>query len=339
MDVESTRLDEPIRAFYRNRSVLVTGGAGFAGSHLVEALVGLGARVRVPVRASTRLEFLDRVAADVEIVQADLCDADDAQRVTKRQDVVLHLAAAKGGGITHSMQHHGSLFRGNMLAAIQMLDAARDAGVGRFVAVSSACVYPRDSRAPTPEDEGDRNVPEHSHAGYGWSKRMLEFLSHAYRDEYGLNTGIVRPFNVYGPRDDFFRPSNHVISGIVSRLYGGERPLRVWGSGRQTRSFLFVDDLVRGVLMAGARADVHGPLNLGSDEEVTIADLTRLIVELSGLDVDVAPDPDKPEGQPRRACDTSRARAELGFEARVPLRDGMARTLAWYVRAREAVVA
>jgi nucleoside-diphosphate-sugar epimerase len=329
------RLDENVRTFYRSRSVLVTGGAGFAGSHLVEALVGMGARVRVPVRESTKLDFLDDVIDDIEVVEADLFDAAAAHRAVKKQDLVLHLAANKGGGITHSMQHHGSLFRDNMLSAIHVLDAARHAEVERFIAVSSACVYPRDSRAPTPEEDGVRDAPEPTHAGYGWSKRMIEYLTHAYSEEYGLNVGVVRPFNVYGPRDDFFRPSNHVISGIVTRLFGGERPLKAWGTGRQTRSFLFVDDMVRGVLMAGARPDVKGPLNLGSDEEITIADLTRLIVDVSGLVVDVVPDPGRPDGQPRRACDTSRARAELGFEATTPLRQGMERTIQWYLRARE----
>jgi GDP-L-fucose synthase len=339
MSKESNSLDSAIARHYQGRSVLVTGGAGFAGSHVVEALVALGARVRVPVRESTRLDFLNDVIADVDIVDADLFDADDARMVVRDQEIVLHLAAAKGGGITHSMRHHGSLFRGNMLAAIQMLDAAKDAEVERFVAVSSACVYPRDSQAPTPEEDGVRDSPEPTNAGYGWSKRMVEFLSAAYREEFGLNVGIVRPFNLYGPRDDFFRPSNHVIPGIVTRLFDGERPLTVWGSGTQTRSFLFVDDLVRGVLMAGARVDVDGPLNLGSDEEISIADLARMIVEVSGLHADVVLDPSKPDGQPRRACDTSRARQQLGFSASTTLRDGLTRTLDWYKRAREAVSA
>lgn len=328
-----------LAAYYRSRSILVTGGAGFAGSHLVEALVAMGARVRVPVRASTDLDWLSDVISEIDLIEADLFDAADARRAVEGQDVVLHLAAAKGGGITHSMQHHGSLFRGNMLAAIQMLDAAKDARVERFVAVSSACVYPRDSQAPTPEEDGVRSAPEPTNAGYGWSKRMVEFLTQAYHDEYGLNIGIVRPFNLYGPRDDFFRKSNHVIPGIITRLFDGERPLTVWGTGQQTRSFLFVEDMVRGVLMAGARPDVRGPLNLGSDEEITIADLSRLIIELSGLDVQVVLDPTKPDGQPRRACDTSRARRELGFEATTPLRAGLAKTIEWYLRARQTVAA
>jgi nucleoside-diphosphate-sugar epimerase len=331
------RLDDATTAFYRSRNTLVTGGAGFAGSHLVEALVSMGARVRVPVRESTRLDFLHDVIGDIDIVKADLFDQSDCRRAILGQDVILHLAAAKGGGIVHSMRHHASLFRGNMLSGLQMLDAAKDSDVERFVVVSSACVYPRDSQAPTPEEEGVRDAPEATNAGYGWSKRMVEFLARAYAEEFGLNIGIVRPFNLYGPRDDFFRPSNHVIPGIVTRLFNGERPLTVWGSGRQTRSFLFVEDMVRGVLMAGARPDVTGPLNLGSNEETTIADLSRLIVELSGLDVEVVLDHSKPDGQPRRACDTRRARAELGFEAGTPLREGLARTIDWYLRVKETV--
>jgi GDP-L-fucose synthase len=339
MAVDANRLEAGVRTYYRGRAVLVTGGAGFAGSHLVETLVALGARVRVPVRESTRLDFLKDVIGEIEVVDADLFEAAEARAVVQDQEVVLHLAAAKGGGITHSMRHHGSLFRGNMLAAMQMLDAAKDARVARFVAVSSACVYPRDSQAPTPEEDGEREAPEPTNAGYGWSKRMVEFLSAAYREEFGLNVGIVRPFNLYGPRDDFFRPSNHVIPGIVTRLFEGERPLTVWGSGRQTRSFLFVDDLVRGVLLAGARPEVRGPLNLGSDEEIAIADLARLIVEVSGLDVEVVLDPTKPDGQPRRACDTTRARQQLGFTATTSLRAGLTKTLEWYKQARQAVAA
>lgn len=336
MKAETLGLDSTTARFYREHSVVVTGGAGFAGSHLVEALVALGADVRVPVRASTSLEFLRGVSDRIETVRADLFDPSQARRALAGRDVVLHLAAAKGGGIVHSMEHHGSLFRDNMLASIHVLDAARDEHAQRFLLVSSACVYPRDSRVPTPEEEGSRGAPEPTNAGYGWSKRMIEFLTHAYADEYGMNVGIVRPFNLYGPRDDFFRPTSHVIPGIITRLFDGERPLAVWGSGRQTRSFLFVEDMVRGVLMAGARTEIRGPLNLGSDEEITIADLARLIVEISGLDVELVLDPARPDGQPRRACDSSRAREQLGFEARVSLREGLRRTIEWYRAAREA---
>lgn len=339
MRPEQLALDDRAQSFYRGRRIVVTGGAGFAGSHLVEALVSLGAQVRVPVRATSNLHYLDSVRDAIEIVEADLFDSDATARALANQDVVLHLAAAKGGGIVHSMEHHGSLFRDNMLASINVLDAARDARVSRFLMVSSACVYPRDCQIPTPEEEGMRGAPEPTNAGYGWSKRMIEFMTHAYAEEYGLNVGVVRPFNLYGPRDDFFRPTNHVIPGIITRLFEGERPLAIWGSGRQTRSFLFVEDMVRGVLMAGARRDVAGPLNLGSAEEISIAALAELIIEVSGLAVELVLDPSRPDGQPRRACDFSRARAQLGFEARVSLREGLERTIRWYRHAREVMPA
>lgn len=339
MTTEGLGLDQDTAAFYQKHSVLVTGGAGFAGSHLVEALVSIGCSVRVPVRSSTDLSYLDAVIDDIEIVEADLFDPAAAARAMSGQEVVLHLAAAKGGGIVHSMKHHGSLFRNNMLASIHVLDAARDEGVSRFLMVSSACVYPRDCQIPTPEEDGVRDAPEPTNAGYGWSKRMVEFMTHSYAEEYGMNVGVVRPFNLYGPRDDFFRPTNHVIPGIITRLYGGERPLAIWGSGRQTRSFLYVADMVRGVIMAGARPDIAGPLNLGSDEEITIADLARLIIDVSGMDIEVVLDPSRPDGQPRRACDSSRAQEQLGFEASTTLREGLGKTMEWYQRAKEVIAA
>jgi GDP-L-fucose synthase len=326
---------KPFSDYYRDKKVLVTGGAGFIGSHLVEMLVKLGAQVTVPVRPSTQRMFLDKVKQDIAIVTADLFEPRSIAAVMRGQTIVMHLAAAKGGGIVHSMAHHGSLFRDNMLSSINVLDAARDAAVQRLLVVSSACVYPRDATIPTPEDEGFKDVPEPTNAGYGWSKRMAEYLAAAYSDEYGMNIGIARPFNAYGPRDDFFRPTNHVIPGLITRLFNGENPLTVWGSGKQTRSFLYVEDFARGLLYTCAAEHVRGPLNLGSDEEITIADLATLVAEISGLAVPIVLDPGKPDGQPRRACDTHLAKATLAFQAEVPLRQGLAHTIAWYTRERQ----
>jgi GDP-L-fucose synthase len=216
------------------------------------------------------------------------------------------------------------------LSFINTLEAARCAEVERFLVVSSACVYPRRSRIPIPEEDGFRAAPEPTNAGYGWSKRMGEFLAGCYRNEYGMNVGMVRPFNAYGPRDDFFHETNHVIPGLITRLHAGESPLTVWGSGKQTRSFLYVTDFARGVLLAGARVEVTGPINLGGDEEVSIGALAKMVVEVSGIDVPVLFDTSKPEGQPRRSCDTRKAKEQLGFQTEVTLRDGLARTIEWY---------
>jgi GDP-L-fucose synthase len=319
-----------ISEFYRGKRVLVTGGAGFIGSHLVEALVDLGAHVTVPVRRTTRFSFLRSVEDKIDIVEADLFDREQADRAVKGQRLVMHLAAAKGGGIAHSMQHHASLFHDNMLSFLQIIDAARCASVERFLLVSSACVYPRESTLPIPEEEGFRDLPEPTNAGYGWSKRMEEYAALAYAEQYGLNVRIARPFNAYGPRDDFFNETNHVIPGLITRALSGENPLTVWGSGRQTRTFLYVSDFVRGLLLACAHEREKGPVNLGSEEEISVGDLARLIAEISGVRVKITFDALKPDGQPRRACDTRKAKETLGFEARVSLREGLKTTIEWY---------
>jgi GDP-L-fucose synthase len=321
--------------FYEGRKILVTGGAGFIGSHLVEMLVAMGAKVTVPVRKTTDLAFLQSVEKDITIAEADLFDPGQAHAVTQNQEVVMHLAAAKGGGIAHSMGHHGSLFRDNMLSFINVMDAARGASVSRTLVVSSACVYPRDARVPAPEEDGVRDVPEPANAGYGWSKRMEEYMALCYAEEYGLNIRIARPFNAYGPRDDFFRENNHVIPGLITRVFAHENPLVVWGSGRQTRSFLYVTDFARGLLMTCAQDRGTGPFNIGSDEETTILDLAELIIKLSGLKTAFVLDTSKPDGQPRRACDTTRAKEQIGFEAQIPLQEGLRRTIDWYKKERK----
>jgi GDP-L-fucose synthase len=321
--------------FYRGKKVLVTGGAGFVGSHLTEMLVELGAMITVPVRQATQLDFLQQIAGHIDIVEADLFDRPSVDAVMKGQEIVMHLAAAKGGGIAHSMQHHGSLFRDNMVSCINVLEAARCASVARTLVVSSACVYPRDASIPTPEEEGFRDTPEPTNAGYGWSKRMQEYLALCFAGEYRMNIGIVRPFNAYGPRDDFFRATNHVIPGLITRLLAGENPLTVWGSGKQTRSFLYVTDFARGLLQACAHDDMTGPLNLGSSEEISIGDLARLMIEVSELPTEIVFDVSKPDGQPRRACDTRKAKELIGFQATVPLREGLKQTIAWYKHAKQ----
>lgn len=325
--------------YYRGKKVLVTGGAGFIGSHLVEMLVEMGASVTVPVRPTTNLTYLEAVKGNISLVGADLFDRQQVDQCIKGQEVVMHLAAAKGGGIAYSMLHHGSLFRDNMLGFINVLDSARCAKVGRTLVVSSACVYPRDARVPAPEEDGSRDEPEPANAGYGWSKRMEEYMTLCYAEEYGMNVGIARPFNAYGPRDDFFNAQNHVIPGLITRLYAGENPLVVWGSGRQTRSFLYTTDFSRGLLMTCANESVTGPLNIGSDEEITIADLAQLVIELSGIKADMVLDTTKPDGQPRRACDTTRAKQQIGFEAQVTFREGLKQTIDWYKKERRRRIA
>ncbi len=320
-------------SYWSGKRVLVTGGAGFIGSHLVERLLALGAQVTVPLRSAevprdNLADVLDRITLPV----ADLSRWDECGGVVAGQDVVMNLAA-QVGGVQYNIDHPASIFRENLTIFVNVIEAARIAGVERFLVVSSACVYPRDSTVPTPEDEGFAGIPEPTNEGYGWAKRMEEFLGGAYARQYGLSVAIARPYNAYGPRDNFAPESSHVIPALIRRVCSGENPLRVWGTGEQTRTFLYVSDFVEGLLAVAERHPNADPVNLGSTEEVTIRDLARLIVELSGGRVTVEFDASRPAGQPRRACDTRKAERVLGFRASVPLRDGLARTIEWY-RAR-----
>jgi GDP-L-fucose synthase len=316
--------------FFGGKRVLVTGGAGFIGSHVVEMLVRRRAIVTVPVRATSRLDFLAAVQDQITVVRADLNDRAGTDAVVAGQQIVLNLAAAKGGGIANSIRHQASLFRDNMTAFLNVLDAARAAEVERFLVVSSACVYPQDTTSPTPENEGFKDAPEAANRGYGWSKRMEEYLGQAYAEEFGMPIAIARPYNAYGPRDDFFAEYNHVIPGLLKRILGGEDPLIVWGSGRQTRTFLYVTDFARGLLEVCEKYPVADPINIGSSEETTIADLARTLVELAGLKTRIVFDTSRPEGQLRRTCDTRKAEATVGFRAEVPLREGLDATIRWY---------
>lgn len=321
--------------FYKNKKVLVTGGAGFIGSHAVEMLVERGAAVTVPVRPTTNLDFLNQVKDKINIVTADLRARAEVDKVIKGQEVVLNLAASKGGGIAHSMKHHASLFRDNLIPFMNVLDAARATGVERFLVVSSACVYPKDTTMPSPESEGFKDEPESANAGYGWSKRMKEYLGRAYAEEFDMKIAIARPFNAYGPRDDFFAEYSHVIPGLLQRILAGENPLVVWGSGQQTRSFVYATDFAQGLLEVCEKYAVADPLNIGGKEEISIGNLARLIIQLVGAKTEIVFDTSKPDGQSRRTCDTTKAEDKIGFVAKVALADGLKETINWYVREKK----
>lgn len=317
-------------SFWNGKRVLVTGGAGFIGSHLVERLVALGANVTVPVRsAETPRHNLAAVRDRIMVAVADLSDREACAGVTAGHSIVMNLAA-RVGGIQYNIDHPASIFRDNMTTFMNVIEAARLAEVERFLVVSSACVYPRDCSIPTPEEEGFAGTPEPTNEGYGWSKRMEEFLGQAYARQHGLPVAIARPYNAYGPRDNFDPQSSHVIPALIRRACAGENPLRVWGTGEQTRTFLYVSDFVEGLIATAERYPNADPVNIGSTEEVTIRDLAHLIVDLSGAEVTVEFDAGRPGGQPRRTCDTRKAERVLGFRAVVPLREGLARTIEWY---------
>jgi GDP-L-fucose synthase len=318
--------------YWDRKKVLVTGGGGFIGSHVVERLLAAGRGVRVTVAdrpSPLKRRNLAAVWKDVRFVAADLADEADVTRAFRGQDVVLNLAASVGGVGWNSV-HHGSLFRDNMTLAVRALEAARRAGVGRFLVVSSACVYPHDCSIPTPESEGFKDVPERSNEGYGWAKRMSEYLGRAYHEEFGLEVAIARPYNAYGPRDHFDPKRSHVIAALIKRVCDGENPLRVWGDGSATRSFLYVEDFARGLVEVAEKHPRPDALNVGADEEISIRGLAEAIVRLSGAGARLVFDAAKPSGQPRRRCDTAKARKAIGFAPRVGLEEGLERTISWY---------
>lgn len=305
---------------------------GFIGSHLVEALLARGRGARVTVAGRSPVLARRNLAAvwkDVRFAAADLADPAAARRLCRGRDVVINMAASVGG-VGWNSTHPASLFRDNMGLGLALIEAARRADVGRYVVVSSACVYPRDCAIPTPESEGFRGEPELTNAGYGWAKRMQEYLGRSYHEEFGMEVAIARPYNAYGPRDHFDPARSHVIAALVKRVCDGENPVRVWGDGSTTRSFLYVEDFARGVLDVAERHPKADPVNIGADDEISVRDLAAAVVRLAGTGASLSFDPSKPSGQPRRRCDVSKARDVLGFTARVGLEEGLAKTIAWY---------
>ena len=312
--------------FWEGKKTLVTGGRGFIGSHLVELLAKEGAEVTVPIRSDTRYLGNNK---NIRLVYGDLQNMDFCSEVCKNKDIVMNLAADVGG-IEYNIRHQGSIFRNNLSIFMNILDASRINDIERFLTVSSACVYPRHCIIPTPEEEGFIESPDPSNEGYGWAKRMEEFLSIAYSKEYNMNIAIARPYNAYGPRDNFDPNSGHVIPALIRRVMSGENPLIVWGSGEQTRSFLYAEDFARGLMIVTEKYCKADPVNIGSDEEVKIKDLANLIVKLSGKKTNIIFDDSKPSGQPRRSCGTKKLFEKTGFRTEVPLEEGVRRTIEWY---------
>lgn len=320
----------PSRKFWEDKKVLVTGGTGFIGSHIVERLLDLGAQVtvlsRLPNGKINQIAFLKN---KVNFIKGDCTNSDDAYGACQKQEIVLNLAA-RVGSIAYNMAHQGTMMRDNLLIATTMLDAALKAKVERFLVVSAGCIYPRNCKIPTPETEGFVSEPEPTNGGYGWAKRMSELLGKYYQEEFGMKIGIVRPYNCYGPRDSFDPKVSHVIPGLIKRVLGGENPIKVWGSGKQTRAFLYVKDLVKGMLLTIERYPVADAINLGMDEEVSIKELINKIVRIAGVKTSIVFDTTKQDGSPRKNSDNRKAFEKIGFKAKVKLDEGLKRTISWY---------
>jgi GDP-L-fucose synthase len=311
-------------AFWNGRRVMVTGGAGFLGSAVVRRLEEAGAtEIFVP-----RVEDYDlRKQPDIDRALAEA-----------RPDLVIHLAAVVGG-IGANRENPGRFFYDNAIMGIQLIEQARLAGVGKFLTVGTVCAYPKFTPVPFREDELWNGYPEETNAPYGLAKKMLLVQSQAYRDQYGFNAIYLIPVNLYGPGDNFNPESSHVIPALIKKCIDAREHrdafIEAWGTGSASREFLYVEDAARGIVLAAERYDGRDPVNLGVGSEITIRNLTELIARVTGFTGEIRWDHSKPDGQPRRALDTRRAREHFGFVAGTSFEDGLRCTIGWYERHRD----
>ena len=317
-------------SYWKNRRILVTGGAGFIGSYLVEQLVHAGGIVRVADNLQTgRLENLATVQNDVEFLPLDLRDMSQALQACNKQEFVLNLAA-KITGIGYSQAHQAEMFETNMLLQQNPLHAAHRCGVEKFCQVSSACIYPADALVPTPETEGHRGEPEPANSGYGWAKRMGEILAEYYARQSSMKVVVARPFNAYGARDHFDPTIAHVIPALIKKIIAGPDTVEVWGSGNQTRVFVHAIDFAAGIRLVTEKHEQPDPVNIGHDSEITIRELVEKIQNLANLHKPVFFNTSKPEGYARRAADTTKLKRITGFVPAVSLERGLDEMIRWY---------
>lgn len=303
--------------------VLITGGAGFLGSALIEVLEGRGGSDFFVPRSSA---YDLRVPADMARLYEDA-----------RPDIVIHLAA-RVGGIGANMKAPADLYLDNLLMGTYVIEESRRRGVPKTVVLGTICAYPKFTPVPFSEDDLWEGYPEETNAPYGIAKKALLVHAQANRDQYDQNVIFLLPTNLYGPRDKFDPSVSHVIPALIKKAFDakerGDDHVDVWGTGSATREFLYVDDCAEGIALATEAYDGRDPVNLGAGEEIPIKDLAEMITKLVGFDGALRWDDSKPDGQPRRHVDPTRARELFGFEAKVPLEEGLRRTIAWYAEHR-----
>jgi GDP-L-fucose synthase len=309
--------------FFKNRRICVTGGAGFLGSYVIEKIAQRGCKkILVP-----------------KIEEYDLVRLDEIKRMygDMKPDIVIHLAAVVGG-IGANREHPGSFFYKNLMMGVQLIEEGRLRGIEKFVAIGTVCAYPKFTPVPFKEEYIWNGYPEETNAPYGLAKKMLLVQSQAYRTEYGFNSIFLLPVNLYGPGDNFDPTSSHVIPALIKKCVDavdhGVDYIECWGTGRVSREFIYVDDAAEGILLATEHYNGSDAVNIGSGAEITIKELVEKIASLTGFDGEIRWDSSKPDGQPRRCLDTSRAENLFGFAAQVPFDEGLKKTIEWYRKTR-----
>jgi GDP-L-fucose synthase len=306
--------------FWKQRRVCVTGGAGFLGSFVCEKLNARGADIYVPTIEEYDLTKIDSIKSMYDV---------------SKPDLVIHLAA-QVGGIGANREHPAEFFYNNLMMGVQLMHEAYERKIEKFVALGTICAYPKFTPVPFKEEDLWEGYPEETNAPYGLAKKMLLVQSQAYRAQYGYNSIFLMPVNLYGPRDNFNPESSHVIPALIRKCLeakaAGRDSIEVWGDGSPTRGFLYVEDAAEGILLAAEKYNKSDPVNLGSSIEISIKDLITLIAKLTGFEGKIVWDTSKPNGQPRRGLDVSRAEREFGFKSQVNFEEGLRRTIDWYIQ-------
>lgn len=311
-------------SFWSKKRVLVTGGAGFLGSVVVDKLRVQGCK-NIFVPRSKKYDLVDMSA--VKRLYRDACP-----------EIVIHLAA-KVGGIGANRQNPGRFFYDNLMMGAQMIEVGRQVGVEKFVAIGTICSYPKFTPVPFKEENLWNGYPEETNAPYGLAKKMLLVQSQSYRQQYDFNAIFLLPVNLYGPGDNFDLETSHVIPALIRKCIEAKRrcasSITVWGTGQPTREFIYVEDAAAGILLAAQKYNKPDPVNIGAGFEISIKELVKIIAQLTGFHGKILWDASKPDGQPRRSLNTQKAFKEFGFKAKVNLREGLKRTIDWYISHHE----
>lgn len=305
------------KSFWKNKTVLVTGGAGFLGSHLVDLIKTLSPKKIIVPRSK-----------DYDLREKNVC-----AKLVKNVDIVIHLAA-NVGGIGYNQEFPGTLFYDNLLMGVHLMEEARKAKVKKFVAIGTICAYPKITPIPFKEENLWDGYPEETNAPYGLAKKMLLVQSQAYKDQYNFNSIYLLPVNLYGPGDNFDPKSSHVIPALIKKFIDAKKTdsstVEIWGTGKPTREFLYVEDAARAIILATESYNSSEPVNLGSSFEISIRELAQTIKKVVGFKGKVVFNTSKPDGQPRRKLDVSRAKKGFGFESQVSFEEGLKKTVEWY---------